>query len=83
MHYQGHHNDGSSVQAHSVGGIYPFVIVAKQFGDEVRWGCLIPGDTEPRNYYGGANGYDRAHEAAESHIAWRKCRAHVVSEVAQ
>lgn len=82
MHYQGHHSDGSSIQAHSVGGIYPFVIVAKQFGDGLRWGCLIPGHTEPRNYYAGANGYDRAHEVAESHIAWRKCRAHVVSEVA-
>lgn len=31
--YQGHLNDGSSVQKHSAGGLYPYIIYAKQCGD--------------------------------------------------
>lgn len=43
-YYQGHLPDGSSVQAHSAGGLYPFVIYA-QGADALTWGYIAPGAT--------------------------------------
>jgi hypothetical protein len=45
--YEGHLNDGSSVQAHSAGPLYPFVLFAKQCGDALRWGVITPAGQEP------------------------------------
>lgn len=44
--YQGHLPDGSSVQQHSAGGLYPFVLYARQVGDRVLWGVIQPNGTE-------------------------------------
>ena len=44
--YQGHHTDGSSIQKHSAGGAYPFVLVlrdSKQPGSKFDWGVIGPG----------------------------------------
>lgn len=38
MMYQGHSNDGSSVQNHSVGDLYPFVVYAQQQVWGMGWG---------------------------------------------
>ena len=46
MSYAGHLNDGSSVQKHSAGGLYPFIIFAKQCGDALRYGVLAPNGDE-------------------------------------
>lgn len=46
--YQGH-LPGSGVQAHSAGGLFPWVIVAKQVGDRIRYGFLAP-DGETTGY---------------------------------
>jgi len=43
--YQGH-LPGSGVQAHSAGGLFPWVIVAKQVGDSIKYGFLAPDGTE-------------------------------------
>jgi hypothetical protein len=39
--YQGHHSDGSSIQRHSAGSHYPYV-VGKQEGVELPWFVLSP-----------------------------------------
>lgn len=39
--YQGHHADGSSVQKHSAGSHYPYVI-GKTHGGERPWFVLSP-----------------------------------------
>ena len=44
--YQGHLSDGSSIQKHSAGGIYPYVIFAKQCGDSLRYGVIAPSGDE-------------------------------------
>ena len=54
--YQGHMSDGSSIQRHSAGGLYPYVIYAQQCGPVLRWGFIIP-DGKSRlvsDTYGGA-----------------------------
>lgn len=43
--YQGH-LPGSGVQAHSAGGLFPWVIVAKQVGDSIKYGFLAPDGSE-------------------------------------
>jgi hypothetical protein len=43
--YQGHCADGSSIQKHSVGDVYPF-IVGKREGAELPWFVLSPEGTE-------------------------------------
>lgn len=41
--YQGHMPDGSSIQRHSAGGLYPYVVYAQQCGNAMRWGYIAPG----------------------------------------
>lgn len=41
-HYQGHLPDGSSIQRHSAGGLYPYIVYAQQKGDALRWGYIAP-----------------------------------------
>lgn len=38
----GHHADGSGIQNHSCGGLYPYIIYAKQVGPSLSWGVLRP-----------------------------------------
>ena len=40
--YEGHMPDGSSIQRHSAGGLYPYVIYAQQCGPVLRWGFIAP-----------------------------------------
>ena len=44
--YQGHMPDGSSIQRHSAGGLYPYVIYARQSGESLRWGYIAPDGSE-------------------------------------
>ena len=41
MRCQGHHQDGSSIQRHSAGSHYPYV-VGKQEGQDLAWFVLSP-----------------------------------------
>lgn len=42
--YQGHLNDGSSVQKHSAGGLYPCVIYAQETPTGLQYGIITPHD---------------------------------------
>ena len=44
--YQGHLPDGSGVQRHSAGGIYPFIPFGKQTEHGINWGLIMPGGRE-------------------------------------
>jgi hypothetical protein len=44
--YQGHCADGSGVQKHSAGGIYPYIVFAKQCGPALQYGVLEPSGEE-------------------------------------
>lgn len=44
--YQGHLADGSSVQKHSAGGLYPNVIFVRQLGELKVYGVLTPSGAE-------------------------------------
>ena len=68
-HYQGHLADGSSVQKHSAGGLYPYVIYAKQQGDVLRWGYIAPDGSDHLV----ADSYDDACDAAIAHRDHAKC----------
>lgn len=41
--YQGHLNDGSSIQKHSAGGLYPFVVQHRQTEQGIRFELIGPG----------------------------------------
>jgi hypothetical protein len=43
-HYQGHLNDGSSIQKHSAGGIYPCIVYAQGTPDGLKYGLITPRD---------------------------------------
>jgi len=61
--YQGHLPDGSSIQRHSAGGLYPYVIFAKQQGDALRWGYMSPDGVDHLV----SDSYDGACESALAH----------------
>ena len=42
MSYQGHLNDGSSVQKHSAGGLYPYIIYSQDVDGVLNHGVLTP-----------------------------------------
>jgi len=67
--YQGHLADGSSVQKHSAGGLYPYVIYAKQQGDVLRWGYMAPDGSDHLV----ADTYGDACDAAIAHRDHAKC----------
>lgn len=46
MSYQGHLSDGSSVQRHSAGPIYPCVIFARQTDDGLTYGVITPSNQD-------------------------------------
>lgn len=60
MHYQGHLSDGSSVQRHSAGGLYPYVMFAQQTEGGLKWGFIHPNGLE----FPACTSYDRAAEIA-------------------
>ena len=65
MSYQGHLSDGSSIQKHSAGGVFPFVLIAKEslcFGR--LWGVLRPGELDPGFWWTGPAAYDHAADEA-------------------
>lgn len=43
MNYQGHLADGSSVQKHSAGPVYPYVVYGRTINGEMHWEVLGPG----------------------------------------
>lgn len=45
MKYQGHMPDGSSVQKHSAGPAYPFVVYGQETPEGLRFGVIGPGHT--------------------------------------
>lgn len=58
--YQGHLEDGSSVQKHSAGGLYPYVIFAQETTTGIAYGVIGP--KKPNGVLVGA--YHRAVEYA-------------------
>ena len=42
--YTGHLSDGSSIQKHSAGGLYPYIVYA-QGADVLTWGVIAPGQS--------------------------------------
>lgn len=44
--YQGHLSDGSGIQKHSAGGLYPFVLFVKDTPSGLRYGIIDPDGSE-------------------------------------
>jgi len=69
--YQGHLADGSSVQKHSAGGLYPFVLYAQETEDRgLAWGFISPTGFDS----GPTFSYDTAVMVAEKMKAAYDCR---------
>lgn len=69
--YQGHLPDGSSVQRHSAGGLYPFVVYAQETPAGLKYGVIEPGRDGIL-----IGSYDLAHAWAEAKLEWRASLAH-------
>lgn len=54
--YQGHLNDGSSIQKHSVGGMYPCIVYAQETCHGLKYGLITP-DNQDGSFY---DSYDKA-----------------------
>lgn len=68
--YQGHLSDGSSVQKHSAGGVYPYVVFAKQCGPDLRYAVLEPcGEESYFSSYVGAVQFASALKALDEFAA--------------
>lgn len=59
--YQGHSSDGSSIQKHSIGGVYPFVIAARCGQSGIEYGVIKPGQSSPEDWH---TSYNHAYEEA-------------------
>lgn len=68
--YQGHLADGSSVQKHSAGGLYPFVLYAQETAGGLRWGFISPAGRDSAAKFT----YDQVVAAAEAEKAARDFR---------
>jgi hypothetical protein len=65
--YQGHMPDGSSIQRHSAGGIYPYVVFVKSTNGVSQYGVLEPaGEESLFNSYTGAVQFAAALKALDS-----------------
>lgn len=62
-YYEGHLNDGSSIQKHSAGGIYPCVLYVQHS----KYGIITPDNQEGTLY----ESYEAAINAA---LAWKKAK---------
>ena len=72
MSYQGHLPDGSSVQRHSAGGLYPYVVYAREVACATVWGVMTPDGRE-----GLVGSYDDAvHKAEEMKAQYDAQRMH-------
>jgi hypothetical protein len=58
--YQGHLKDGSSVQKHSAGGIYPCVLFAQETPKGLQYGLITPRDQKGTLYGTYDNAIDEA-----------------------
>lgn len=66
--YQGHMNDGSSVQKHSAGSVYPFVVYAQQTSWGLGWGVQGQGyDSGPCFCYE-SGAFSRAQALLQEHL---------------
>ena len=74
--YAGHLGDGSSVQAHSAGGLYPYVVYAKEDPRAdlgLSWHVIGPGITESlrfASYTAAVGAADRCKTVNENADAW-------------
>lgn len=65
--YQGHLPDGSGIQAHSAGGLYPCVLVAHETAGGLRWSVILPRGTQTPAWFS----YEQAAEVArKAKEAW-------------
>ena len=71
MSYQGHLPDGSSVQKHSAGSCYPFVVYGQETPDGLKFGVIGPRHTTGPKW-SCAEACEKADLAAE---VWRKMQA--------
>ena len=67
-----HHPDGSGIQCHSAGGLYPLVIVARESAFGLLWGVQGPADVAPSRWFVGPTAYDDAHAEGEEILARRQ-----------
>lgn len=71
-HYLGHMPDGSSVQRHSAGGLYPFIPFIKDTPNGLRYGVICPDGTEvPAIFTHGEMILEVGHRQAERERAAR------------
>ena len=54
--YQGHLNDGSSIQKHSAGGIYPCIVYSQETPEGRKFGLITPDNQEGELFFS----YDHA-----------------------
>lgn len=66
--YQGHMNDGSSIQKHSAGHHFPFVVYAKQCLHKLNWGVSGMGTDSGPIFWD---------EETARHVAQRQYQQHV------
>lgn len=63
MNYQGHHSDGSSIQCHSAGSHYPFVVGNREH-PFMKWFVMAPDGTET-TFANGDDAYAFAQSCAD------------------
>lgn len=78
MPYQGHLSDGSSIQKHSAGGLYPYILVARSVDADAptQWGVQSPGKSAPAKWFSDTptrKAYDAAHATALLLIQSQRC----------
>lgn len=66
--YQGHHSDGSSIQKHSAGSAYPYVIGKRERAD-LPWFVLAP-NGEESCFATGEAAYQFAERAGALYTSW-------------
>ncbi len=69
--YEGHLPDGSGIQRHSAGLIYPYVILARQKSDSLEWGIIGP-DTGGYLWFGSRDDAVRAADIYKSNFDRRQ-----------
>ena len=64
----GHHSDGSSIQKHSCGAIYPYVLVIRDSDFGRLYGIITPGDSTAEVWrFSAEEAYSDAEEAIQVH----------------
>jgi len=52
MNKVGHHADGSGIQNHSVGSLYPCILFKQETPNGMKWGLITPKNQEGTLYEG-------------------------------